>query len=59
MTILCLPEISDNVMNATWGTMQERDSVILNLTETHKTVQNIKARVTFTVSIADAALQIC
>lgn len=27
----------------------------LNRTETHKTVQNIKARGTFTVSIADAA----
>lgn len=36
-------------------TMQERDSVVLNLTETHKTVQNIKARGAFTVSIADAA----
>ena len=35
---------SVNVMNAAWGTMQERDSVVLNLTETHKTVQNIKAR---------------
>ena len=55
MTILCLPEISDNVMNAAWGTMQERDTVVLNLTETHKTVQNIKARGAFTVSIADAA----
>ena len=32
---------SVNVMNAAWGTMQERDSVVLNLTETHKTVQNI------------------
>ncbi len=46
---------SVNVMNAAWGTMQERDHVILNLTETHKTVQNIKARGAFTVSIADAA----
>ena len=46
---------SVNVMNAAWGTMQERDSVVLNLTETHKTVQNIKARGVFTVSIADAA----
>ena len=46
---------SINVMNATWGTMQERDTVALNLTETHKTVQNIKARGAFTVSIADAA----
>lgn len=46
---------SVNVMNAAWGTMQERDHVVLNLTETHKTVQNIKARGAFTVSIADAA----
>ena len=28
---------SVNVMNAAWGTMQERDTVALNLTETHKT----------------------
>lgn len=33
---------SVNVMNAAWGTMQERDTVALNLTETHKTVQNIE-----------------
>ncbi len=46
---------SVNVMNAAWGTMLERDHVILNLTETHKTVRNIKARKAFTVSIADAA----
>lgn len=46
---------SIDVMNAAWGTMLERDHVILNLTETHKTVQNIKARKAFTVSIADAA----
>lgn len=46
---------SVNVMNAAWGTMQERSRVALNLTETHKTVQNIKARKAFTVSIADAA----
>lgn len=43
-----------NVMNAAWGTMVERDIIALNLTETHKTVQNIKARGAFTVSIADA-----
>ncbi len=42
-------------MNAAWGTMQERGNVALNLTESHKTVQNIKARRAFTVSIADAA----
>ena len=44
-----------DVMNAAWGTMQERDTVALNLTESHKTVQNIKARGAFTVNIADAA----
>jgi len=46
---------SVNVMNAAWGTMQERDVVALNLTESHKTVKNIKAKGAFTVSIADAA----
>lgn len=45
---------STNVMNAAWGMMLERDMVVLNLTETHKTVQNIKKRKAFTVSIADA-----
>ena len=30
---------SVNVMNAAWGTMQERDTVALNLTESHKTVK--------------------
>lgn len=43
-----------DVMNAAWGMMLEHDHVILNLTETHKTVKNIKARKAFTVSIADA-----
>ena len=46
---------SVNVMNAAWGTMQERGTVALNLTQTHKTVKNIMARGAFTVSIADAA----
>lgn len=46
---------SVNVMNAAWGTMQERGNVALNLTKTHKTVKNIEARGAFTVSIADAA----
>ena len=45
---------SVNVMNAAWGTMQERGNVALNLTESHKTVKNIKAKGAFTVSIADA-----
>ncbi len=46
---------SVNVMNAAWGTMQGRNTVALKLSETHKTVQNIKKRGAFTVSIADAA----
>lgn len=45
---------SIDVMNAAWGTMLERDYVALNLTETHKTVQNIKNKKAFTISIADA-----
>ncbi|MBQ7113736.1 MAG: flavin reductase family protein [Clostridia bacterium] len=49
------PDGTVNVMNAAWGMMQESGYVALNLTETHKTVQNIKERGGFTVSIADAA----
>lgn len=45
---------SVNVINAAWGTMQSRNTVALQLTETHKTVKNIKARKAFTISIADA-----
>lgn len=45
---------SIDVMNAAWGTMYDRDYVLLNLTETHKTVKNMKQRKAFTVSIADA-----
>ena len=43
-----------DVMNAAWGTMYESDQVILNLTESHKTVKNIKERKAFTVSVADS-----
>lgn len=46
---------SIDVMNAAWGTMMDRDHVALNLTETHKTVENIKRRKGFVVHIADAA----
>ncbi len=45
---------SVDVMNAAWGTMLERDQVLLNLSEEHKTVKNIKKRKAFTISIADA-----
>jgi len=44
-----------DVMNAAWGTMLERDYVVLNLSENHKTVKNIKEKKAFTVSIADAS----
>ena len=33
---------SVNVMNAAWGTMQARDVVALNLTESHKTVKILR-----------------
>lgn len=58
MPVLMIATYNDdgtiNVMNAAWGTMFERDQVILNLTESHKTVKNIRKRRAFTVSIADA-----
>ncbi len=58
MPVLMIATYNDDgtidVMNAAWGTMLERDRVILNLTESHKTVQNIRKRKAFTVSIANA-----
>lgn len=58
MPVLMIATYNDdgsvNVMNAAWGTMVDSSVVALNLTETHKTVQNIKKRRAFTVSIADA-----
>ena len=42
-------------MNAAWGMMADLNKVILNLTETHKTVKNIKERRAFSVSIADSS----
>ena len=45
-----------DVMNAAWGTMYERDQVALNLTETHKTVKNIKNRKAFTVLLPKVCL---
>lgn len=58
MPVLMIATYNDddtiNVMNAAWGTMLERDEVILNLTESHKTVKNIRKRKAFTVSIANS-----
>ena len=58
MPVLMIATYNDdgsvNVMNAAWGTMLERNQVILNLTESHKTVKNIRKRRAFTVSIANS-----
>ena len=43
-----------NVMNAAWGMMYSQNEVILNLTESHKTVQNIKDNKAFTINLADS-----
>lgn len=43
-----------DVMNAAWGMMIDTDVIALNLSETHKTVKNIKNRKAFTVSLVDA-----
>lgn len=57
MPVLMIATYNDDgsvdVMNAAWGTMLDMDKVALNLTESHKTVKNIKARGCFTVGIAD------
>ena len=42
-----------DVMNAAWGMMADINKVALNLTETHKTVKNIKETGAFTVGLAD------
>ena len=42
-----------DMMNAAWGMMLDMDKVMLNLTETHKTVKNIKERKAFTISLTD------
>ena len=58
MPVLLISTFNDDgtvdVMNAAWGTMLDRDMVALNLTETHNTVKNIKARKGFVIHIADA-----
>ncbi len=58
MPVLMIASYNDDnsidVMNAAWGMMLERDYVVLNLSENHKTVKNIKKRKAFTISIADA-----
>lgn len=59
MPVLMVATYDENgmvdVMNAAWGMICDSDKISLNLTETHKTVKNIKAVKAFTVSLADAA----
>lgn len=58
MPVLMIATYNDDgtidVMNAAWGTMLERNQIILNLTESHKTVKNIRKRKAFTVSLANS-----
>ena len=44
---------SVDVMNMAWGGICDNNKVALNISETHKTAQNIKERKAFTISIAD------
>lgn len=44
---------SVDVMNMAWGGICDTNMVALNISESHKTAQNIKDRMAFTVSIAD------
>ena len=42
-----------DVMNAAWGQVCDMDKIILFLTESHKTVKNIKLNKAFTVSLVN------
>ena len=44
---------SVDVMNMAWGGICDNNKVALNITESHKTSQNIKERGAFTISVAD------
>lgn len=44
---------SVDVMNMAWGGICDENMVALNISESHKTSQNIKNRMAFTLSIAD------
>lgn len=58
MPVLMIATYDENgkadVMNAAWGMICESDKIFLSLTESHKTVKNIKLNKAFTVSLADA-----
>ena len=44
-----------DVMNMAWGGICDSNKVALNITESHKTAENIKKRGAFTISVADIA----
>lgn len=57
MPVLMIGTYDENgkvdVMNAAWGQVCDNDRIILSLTESHKTVKNIKLNKAFTVALAD------
>lgn len=57
MPVLMIGTYDENkkvdVMNAAWGQICDTDKILLSLTETHKTVANIKTSKAFTVALAD------
>ena len=58
MPVLMIATYDENgkvdVMNAAWGMICEPDKIFLSLSESHKTVKNLKITKAFTVSLADA-----
>ena len=57
MPVLMIATYDENgvvdVMNAAWGMICDYDKISLTLSESHKTVKNIKKSKAFTVSLAD------
>lgn len=57
MPVLMIATYGENdkvdVMNMAWGGICDNNKVALNITETHKTSENIKKRGAFTISVAD------
>ena len=59
MPVLMIATYDENgvvdVMNAAWGTVCDPDVIALNLSDDHKTTENIMKQKAFTVALADAA----
>ena len=57
MPVLMIATYGENdkvdVMNMAWGGVCASNMVALNIDEDHKTTQNIKERMAFTLSVAD------